>query len=171
MQLKGSKTTPQADLLVAAIRICRLKLNNNAFQLPGQNIFLGPVLPQVPGGDVGAIPIKITYRIDMYKNVVSVSVEALTGVPRGRVSGIVWTNNRNMVDTPGSSPDYTPPYDDRGSASLLLQAAAYFDPNLVNNRLGDGVEGTENNPPTGVDGENVQMRQGLQPGQAGATGE
>ena len=168
VQLKGSKTTSQADLVTAAARVCRDKLLANAFALPGAPALGGPGLP---AGDKKAVPIKFSVRVDMFKNSVQVTSVFLTGVPRGRFKNFVWTNNQDLTFTPLSSPDYTPPYSDRGSALLLLQAAAYFDPSLANNPLAAGVISVPVDAPTLVGGDKVNMQTGLQPGEAGAQAE
>ena len=63
--------------------------------------------------------------------------------------------------------NYVPPYLDRGTAGFLLQAAAYYDPNLRNNRLGPGSIATGNSPFTSLGGAQVQMNNGVIPGQGG----
>ena len=78
-----------------------------------------------------------------------------------------------MTYTPGTDGEevYTPPYLNRGSAGLLLQTAAYYDPSLADNELVAGAPITSNNPLTATRDGRVQLNHGLQPGRAGLTPE
>lgn len=62
-----------------------------------------------------------------------------------------------------------PPYQDRGSAGMLLQAAKYYDPSLQENRLGPGDMWSNTNPLTSQI--NSQMNAGVKVGQAGIQAE
>jgi hypothetical protein len=101
--------------------------------------------------------------VGMYDNWVEVRMRARM-YPKtrknatSRVGGVAGLRlGQAFVTTPLSeNSDYIPFHPDRGSASLLLQAAAYYDPSLANVKL---------------DRETGQLSAGVEPGKAGTTRE
>lgn len=116
----------------------------------------------------------ISVTVGMYDNTVSVNMTALCNKEKATINGVPVASKKarnqnftaNMCYTPGSEDTATAPlYLDTGTASLLLQAAKYYDPNLKNNELVAGFvalpdESKTTNFPS-------QMNNGLVPGQAG----
>jgi hypothetical protein len=148
--LEGAKDTPQEDLVVTAVFVCSKKL--------------------VLQGGINILE-SASVTVDLYENVVSCNMSVMYRPGQLRLFGVAGLklSNPEMIFTPGTDhqADYTPPYKDRGTASVLLQAAAYYDPNLVGNRLGAGNTETRQNDLTEAAPFKVQHVQGLQAGEAG----
>lgn len=134
VKLTGSKTTDQSKMLGIATAICANKLH-----LRGASL-----LPQSSSGQRNVTILEgIVVKVDMYKNEVECRIRTkgpVAGVStNGRfegIAGLAISPSATMVFTPGSDPQGTfpaPQYNVRGSADLLLKAAAYFDPSLRNN--------------------------------------
>ncbi len=149
VRLWGDKQTDQADLVSAALGIAVSKIQINSV---GTKVAITPkdIKPNFKG-----ILIKHDLLVDLYKNMVECRVycqltgyqariEGLTGY-KGPVTFTPFSDGFNENQNP---PNYLP----YGTADLLIQAAAYFDPDLKNNVI-DQTTG--------------QMKQGLEPGQAG----
>lgn len=134
--LRGSKDTSQAQLLRVATAVCAEKLNIN--------------------GKITVLE-GVTATIGMYDNFVNVRMRCQFG-PRKFGPGDKALGGLNpilsMVHTPLSSfkepgpPNYKNNY---GTASIMLQAAAYFDPNIEPR----------------IDPETNQLDRGKEPGTAG----
>lgn len=108
-------------------------------------------------------------KVDMYKNEVEVHMKHLLQSKPLRKMGMTGLYGP-MCHTPFSEDGSDPPaYFDRGSASLFLQAAAYFDPSITPNNLGQGGQfiGFLNPIQTANSPQKGQMEQGLQVGTAG----
>ena len=147
VHLEGAKNTDQKRLITQALTICKLKFNLNGINLGQQPAQPANYLLEHTG-----------VRVKMYDNVIDVRMRALampslTQDGQGRVQGQWGLNLQGMTTTP-LSPQGTPPppYLDRGTGSVLLQAAAYYDPSLV---------GTQINKEAG------QLNAGLLVGEAG----
>ncbi len=159
--LKGAKTTSQTDLAVACIAIVREKIRI-ANSVP---------IGVLPNGDIHVqafppIPEHFEFTCDMYNN--TVSCNQRTMFRNAQLITLAFTGGL-VTFTPGSQQgvdDFTPEYFDRGTASILLQAASYYDPSLPGNQLAaNGNQATDDNLIT-LPGF-VQMLQGRQPGTAG----
>lgn len=152
LRLEGAKSkslSPQSKLVTVAVALAAGKLGiNGASQLQSVSI-----------------------TTDLFQNIVEVHMRALMNAQQARYEGVTLAKAfaNNLTFTPGSDnksqkgtgPTYLP----RGTASLLLQAAAYYDPN-VSAKLGRGtVAILEDNNPIPILAS--QMVPGLIPGQAG----
>ena len=88
---------------------------------------------QAPGSNVGVLE-SATIRIGLYENWVEASMRCMFGQRRKRINGVAWLDT-GVVFTPesdGINVVQTPPeYTLRGSAGLVLQAAAYYDPSVA----------------------------------------
>lgn len=159
--LKGAKTTPQNILLETAVKVATSKV-----------LAMG-VAKDKKSGRFLITDCRI--RVDMYKNIVNVQVIGMMNPvannrPKGRFSNIAGTVYEHITETPFSDRvNYRPAYTDRGSASILLQAAAYYDPSL-NAILQGGSPFSKNNQPTG-DSNKTQMNEGALVGTIGKRGE
>lgn len=129
VRLKGSKNTSQSKLIEVGLSVCAKKLFINGAQV-NENL------------DGFAMLEFSSIKTNMYRNEVDVSMKALMAVntKQGgegkRVYGVPGYRFGVMTFTPLSDGvNYTPPYTNRGTAKWLLQAASYFNPNDVNNKL------------------------------------
>ena len=151
--LKGDKVTNQSDLIEKAVQVASSKLAIANSDAPGTT-------------DIALLE-RAVVRVNMYDNEVECVMRAMLK-PAGGSSGSEMTGDGRkdgvwgfrydgMAITPFSEQPIAPPnYLNRGTASLLLQAAAYWDPSLG---------GTQLDP---VGGQNTT---GLPPGTAGVTQE
>jgi hypothetical protein len=149
----------QQQLIGAAVSTCTAKLLQRSQQLnrnanpKGFNFMMTDAM----------------LRIGMYKNTVDMSIGARIIVTTARTKGKDDPKQNAVIQgaisafvgmstiTPNSEADYTPAYKDYGTSTpypRLLQAAAYYDPSLVNVFMSQTKQ---------------QMSDGLQPGQAGKT--
>jgi hypothetical protein len=163
IRLEGGAQTDQVALIACALRICAKKLHLRNALADGTQTNFGKLS-------------HFSLKCGMYSNWVECHMQAqLAPVARVRIGGItggvvgVGSASLGVAPTiggviaglkitdfpitPGSTDinEYVPTYRLRGSANLLLQAAAYYDPNLQ----------AQLNPVTG------NMSAGVQPGQAG----
>lgn len=145
VNLKGDLVTDQTLLIEKAIAVAVSKLTIN-----------GAMTSQLAKGFT--LLESASVMVKMYDNEVEVRMRVLmkpktdkTG--KGRKRGVWGMDFAGMAFTPFSEPGDMPPYLDRGTTPLLLQAAAYFDPCFE----------SQLNPTTG------QMDRGLAPGTAGET--
>lgn len=159
IKLKGSKNSSQAALVETAVAIAALKLDINGAR-------------RTAGTGVGfSIVDFATIRVGMYENWVEFHIRAMMTGGKSRLDGVVGFCGPEgfsaaMVNTPGSSGFLPKPvYYDRGTAPLLLKAAAYYDPNLIDNSLNKGGPFTANNPITPAN--TNQMNKGKEPGTTG----
>ena len=85
-------------------------------------------------------------KVWLYDNQVECFMRALYAAQTGRIQGVAFMKP-GAFDTAGSAQFVQPPYRDRGSAGLLLSAAAYYNPDLAA-QLGDGDLFYQDNPLT-----------------------
>lgn len=122
VRLKGQKTTDQAQLIVTAVNVGMSKLNLNG----ARNILESA-----------------SVYVDLYDNVVEFNARMMfkpgtKGSAKRRIKGCATlAAGDEMTKTPFSDgePFYLPEPMTRGTAGLLLQAAAYYDPNLLQNEV------------------------------------
>lgn len=168
LRLRGCKDktiSSQDGLMKAALYIASKKLNTRGpTRLEGVYITCG-----------------------MYENWVEVRMRARMNTTKERLENTETGSDKGFDSRANGSKGITwvplsedadissPPYKDRGTASYLLQAAAYFDPNVLNTSLQPGDIGTTQNPfttggtPTSRYGApNSQDVPGMQVGKAGA---
>ena len=123
--LRGAKTSSQVNLVETAIAIAAGK-----FIIMG-----GAVAPGIVGVPEGAVMQAFGVKIGMYDNTVEVNIKGLLGVRTRRRTGIASLQANTF--TPFSDPGgtfvgaVTPLHPLRGTAGLLLRAAAHFDPSLA----------------------------------------
>ena len=155
VKLKGDKLTSQTKLLDTAIAACSSKLK-----------IIGAPL-NIQGAGRGQ-PVNMSVKSDMYNNEVDVSVTALIPVGTARIHGMAGLTSR-MTQTPFSdeTEPFAPSYQAYGTASILLQSAALFDPSLANTKLVGGPIVTPSNPIT-FTGDDKTKTEGTKPGEAGA---
>lgn len=146
----------QMDLVEKAIQVATAKIAVQGGTLAGT------------GGATGlpALPEACVIQVGMWENWVECRLRVILknklrlGENRARVRGIAGLALTRWTFTPFSdsaeNDAYQIPYQLRGSAGLVLRAAAYFDPNLQ-----------ESNLVTGNFPLSDQMSAGLQPGEAG----
>lgn len=155
LRLRGAKDTllsPQNKLIEIAWAIAGTKLGIN-------------------GATMLAM---ITTKVGMYDNTVEVYAKALCNGKKFRKAGMAVIDGftANLCETPGSedSDGKQPDYRTRGTAAVLLQAAAYWDPNVLGTKLGTGnaFNAADNVNPGQV---NSQNDTGAVPGTAGRTPE
>lgn len=168
LTLKGAKTTNQVDMIKVALSLANQKLRlNGAQQLGGGLAFTGAF-----AGQFGLALLERAYvTVDMYENIVRLNVKAMLNGPRVTPFGYTVDSPVAMVITPYSNNSGNatntnpgPIYYDRGTAGILLMAAANFDPNLVDNSLGPKTI-TGPNQVTSKGDKNVQTKNGGIPGQ------
>lgn len=141
VRLKGAKNTPQNKLVEAAIHVCAEKLN-----LSG--LMIGKLYKK-------ALILQAQITVDMYRNEVACSMTGMlkpmsSQDGKSKNAAILGLIIPDITTTPGSdNVQYQPTYQDRGTAGILLQAAAYYDPSFIGSKL---------NPQTG------QMTNGDVPG-------
>ena len=111
LTLAGSNQTSRGDLMVTALRIAAAKL------------YLGSGGGQPGGGNI--IPFEVAAKVKMYDNVVSVHMRAMLNSSKGRIATIASLDSRAVASIDGTFGKSPPPYTDRGTAGLHLQAAAY----------------------------------------------
>ena len=172
LRLEGSKISSQSDMIRNAVFIARSLINQAGKNVKASSIQL----------------IEATVTRDLYENVVECYMVALlaagsdkSGKAPDQVAAIAAFANMSTI-TPGSDafaitlptgnlyviPASTiPPYLDRGTAGILLQAAAYYDPSLVNTKLGPTPNPTAPNQLTGTGPASEQLTNGQQVGTAG----
>ena len=177
VRLKGSKHVvrrpgqiggqgSQGDLIRAALTVAlqtaRVRGGNLGIRFP-------------PQGTPFSVIERASVRRGLYENVVEVSIRGLYRQVADRLLGLAgfvgMDTTTALSEMPGADKTNVPGYLERGSARLLLQAAAYYDPSSVGNEIGTGHQRIENNPPTTLETYQVQMQNGFLPGQAGKTEE
>jgi hypothetical protein len=126
LNLKGDKATNQYTLLKTAVGIAYAKLNMKTQN--GQVLFNGQQL-------LKGLPDEGSIRVNMYENEVEVRLRSRLANRQkdGRKSNMAGINFQDICYTPGSTGNPTQPaYKLNGTAGILLQAAAYWDPNVSN---------------------------------------
>lgn len=165
LRLKGRKDVPQHLLLEKAMAIVAAKLYVN-----------GAGVENTPKGKLRfSLPKFGIIKADMFENIVEVHYKVMLNKQKERYAGLA-SFTGPIVNTPGvdfSTASKPPEYLDRGTASLLLQAAAYYDPNLNGNVLAGGNTADSINPITGTANNRSQINgpNSIQPGQAGTNPE
>lgn len=122
------------------------------------------------GGPNTFIPLGSSFAHDRESNTVQFSINVQYKQIRSRTAGIIGFTNQLALDP--ISPNLTgiPPYLDRGTAGLLIQAAAYYDPDIVNNKVSKKIP-PEIPKEISLINPGSQMSVGKIPGQAGKDGE
>lgn len=167
--LRGDKATSQSKLIETAIYVANSKVRigcPTTVKRRDNTIFGG--VGNVPPIDVQQ---KITrllqearLTINLYENTVEYSIRILTPYSNRRIAFTSLADVNTF--TPGSDKvTYTPNYLLRGTASLLLQAAAYYDPTILAS-IGQGNSTYNVNPLRQVGDGQIQMP-GTEPGQGG----
>ena len=162
VKLKGSKRSPETELIDDAVLIAARTIRFRGAQLQGRTTEGGPVLAKLTRASV---------RRSLYGNEVEVVIGGMYKATKGRfrgVQGFVGMDTRTpLSELPGSDRNI-PDYLDRGSAELIVQAAAYQDAGETAGKvLGVGPIRTSSNPQTTHERTKVQMERGFLPGQAG----
>lgn len=138
VKLEGAKTTSQAALIQAAIAIIQIKVNRGNSNLRA------------------AIMNNYSVSQDLYNNSVQVSCQSKSTRRDNRVGVFAGVNWDFYTRTPFSDGQtYQPLTNLRGNASILLQAAAYNDPSIVQ----------------AINAQTGQLEPGLEVGQTGKTRE
>lgn len=107
--------------------------------------------------------------VDLFENVIDLAITCRFSKDKSRSQGIAGFQNAGgtMTWTPYSSIKAAPFYTSRGTDSILLQAARYYDPSLRNTKLVSGLmtagvnQFIDNGPPQ------VNFNNGLEVGTAG----
>jgi len=145
IRLEGDKYTPQNDLLESAISIASRKLAiGAASDFAVQNA--GAVA-------VGAYIIQSAQAaVQLWENVVEVSMTVLFANKKTTVQNINAFDTTGITYVPGvdDTEDFVPEMQSRGTAGIVLQAAAYYDPSLteavLNSVTGQMVNGDGGDP-------------------------
>ncbi len=157
VRLKGDKSRRQSGLVRLAMAICSNKLD-----LLGAPLIISQGDPRKK-----AIVEFCVVRTGMWENWAECQMRAMVPADNLRIAGVALMR-KNSVITPITDQQpstVVPAYLDRGSAGLLLQVAAYWDPNL-NQKLGEGIITTDN-PFTGTGQSKVVTVPGIRPGEGG----
>ncbi len=120
VKLQGDRATDQNELIKKSVIICSSKLSiNGASQTDIAKGF--SIL------DMASI------QVGMYENYVECNMRArMKPRTKGRIDGVAGINFKSMTETPLSPfTQKRPAYRDFGTAGFLLQAAAYYDPNIT----------------------------------------
>lgn len=150
VRLDGGKETPQHQLVEAAIKVAAGKIFRNA----------GPSAGPDPNGELPFILLDARVQVGMYENWAQCTIRAQYTKSSRRVNGIAGFAGQDMTFVDGSDGgsdvgEYWPLYQDRGTAGLLLRAAAYYDPSL-SPALGPAAQQTDDNPFTTLGDAQVQ---------------
>lgn len=158
LHLEGSKESRQHKLLEQAISIAASKL----------------YIQGAKAGTSGNSVLKFALlefaviHVDMYENSVDIQIKCKLTAKRIKFQGMPFTGVMTFTPQSDGFPSHAPPYTARGTASLLLQAAAYNNPDL-NFSLGIGQTTTTTNPLV-TDGDARVQVPGIIPGQGGKKG-
>lgn len=166
--LKGSKTTDQSRLIDLAVGTCAKVISTRGNEFQGRQLRTPGVAP--PNRSYDYILKYAHVRRSLYRNEVEAVVRAqFTAVPE-RFYGTAGFYGMSTFTPYSDGVRRTPPHSDRGTAFLLLQAAAYYDPTLQTagqTELANGPLGSPANDVTPVGGQKVQTRTGVEPGRGG----
>lgn len=163
VHLKGAKTSKQTDLIRAAVTVAMETIRARGRDL---NIEFPPT------GTPFVLLQGATIRRGLYANNVEVLIRGQFQQVDKRyygLAGFVGMTTATPLSEVGSDIANVPPYKERGTAGLLLQAAAYYDPSLGTTKMGPGLSRWTDNPPSTLESKRVQMNAGMLPGQAGKT--
>lgn len=175
VKLKGSRKSDRAGMIEVAVRFAATTLQLQGAQVERK-------LVELPSGvKVGRSYFKYLehaiVRVGLFDNTVEVTMQSRQNVGnitnKGRVADIWGLNFNNMAKVlVNRRDDQPPPFKLRGEVPLLLQAAAYYDPDLaaqltktVPLRDVDNTPAPSGPVPVG------QMNRGLVPGEAGRKAE
>jgi hypothetical protein len=145
LRLDGSKNTSQSEMMQVAMGICSAKLRANGVQVDQLGLG-GPGAEQ--NKKIGILEY-MHVKTGMYENFVEITMRArlkqskvLNGAKNNNPAKVWGYDPDAFTFTPGSEElrDTSAMYPSRGTAgvngnSLLLQAAAYYDPSLRNTRI------------------------------------
>jgi hypothetical protein len=161
--LRGPKGVNPSYLARTAAGICAGKLavsgggnNQQGDFLRGKGVLLGASVSR-----------------KLYDNRVRVQMSVQLSNTTKRIAGAQFVSpgfdslpvSNNLTNTQSSTgASAAPAYTERGTASLILRAAAYYDPKLVDTVLLSGAVDTPDNQPVGSDGSTDQLSRGVQPG-------
>ncbi len=152
VKLRGTKVGKQVDLLRIAMAIC-VKIARDRSAI-------------LTGNKLGVILKEAHMHQWLYDSIVefSLNVQYQQGHKRTqRLAG--FTRLSDVVpfsDRDGPQPEYL----DRGTASLIIAAASYYDPSILENTLGKGIL-TLPNAVTQPGNSRIQMKKGQEVGTAG----
>lgn len=163
--LKGPKNVKRSLLAQKAVSLCAATLN--ARQAARGPLFNAAGETVTQRGRGKGVVLGGSLSFQMWKNQVTASLQAMT--PNNHV----WFGSPQLtqfIDTPpGGVSAPQPKYYDRGTAGLLLQAAAYYDPTLRGVVMTASPGYATDNPVTPPDGRG-QLSLGTLPGKAGVLG-
>ena len=175
VSLKGSKTTDQSVLIEKAVQTCVILCRTRGIELQPQVI----ELRTTPGGAFTGFGISILkyaqVKRHLYRNEVEAMVRVQYKASKDRLTGLAGFAGMGTKTPFSDAERAVPQYRDRGTAFLLLQAAAYYDPSLLNTsqtNLGNAPEGSPVNETTPVGAGRRQTRlPAREVGTAGVRGE
>jgi len=162
VRLKGDKATDTAKLINSAIAVGMGK-----FQLAIQ----GYEYAENQTSRTPWILRDSSVRVNLFENEVEFQATVQFNKNKPIKKNVNSLNKWLALPITGSSENRSPAYQLRGTAGLLLQAAAYYDPSIVVNPIGPGIIEVENERDLNGSNKEVQLLKGLQPGQAGKTEE
>lgn len=158
VKLYGDNDTSQNELYRRSAAIVLVKLGAGGL---GQD--LQALDPNAKAQDAGFV-LASRLAVGMWENWAEFMVTVMMPAKpqRLREGAMGGRTDLAMVPDAGAVPKYLT----RGTASLLLQAAAYYDPSFTNTSLGP-AEQTAGNAPLAALAGNVQLNRGVQPGREG----
>ncbi len=164
LTLKSSKTVDQTKLLTAAVRVAAGKMFRAGTDAAGGGLGIAlledyKVAIKMYANEVRVVlqgMFKSTNNVLVSLGGVSDAICFIPGSDAGTFSYISAALGRRVISTINYEPAIQPTYSSRGSASLLLQAAAYYDPNLTDNAINIATS---------------QLNNGLEVGEAGVFSE
>ena len=142
LHLQGTKAVPQHELVRTLVALMAKKLE----------------LVEAPLGDKAVTVQRASIQVDMFNNSVEGSVAVLFNPNKKRRSTIAFIKDKICItplvdDVKLAIPVYTL----RGSASRLLQAAAYYDPSLTGTKLNSTTGQLSNGVEVGRGGKNPEV--------------
>lgn len=151
VRLHGSATTSQFELLLTAIRIVGVKLDQAGAKI-GQAIKPGAIAQQVEA------------KVDLYNNIVEYRIAARYTSGKRQIKKL--SVLRDAILQPPTGGQASKPYNVRGTSKLFLQAASYWDPLLDDHNLTKGKLFEKNDEPVRINNDRVKQP-GKQPGELG----
>ncbi len=120
LRLQGTKLVAQHELVRTLVALMSKKLE----------------LVEAPLGDKNVVVQKASLQVDMFNNSVEGSVAVMFNPNKKRRSEIAFIRDKICITPLVDDVKLNPPaFSLRGSASRLLQAAAYYDPSLTETKL------------------------------------
>ncbi len=161
--LEGGKNSDQTEMIRSAIQMANAYLNRRSSTLPPPDL----KFTTTPGWNVLD---DAGLKIDFWRNRVEFYMRVWAAVDIFTVGAIdAFYQVSTVVPSVDDVPNYTPAYMDRGSARLLLRAAAYYDPSFRNTELGQASLRDTDNAATTVEDAQLQLNNGALPGTMGKT--